>query len=145
MLRVRCSYFIFFFNGKFTLPLLCMNKLCDLEAYVEFTQSPVYKCTGSEVYVDIIHPQSNVKHLSARAGGASDSQCQLPLSVAFPSRLDGSHVSFCAPSQFRFSQPVSLHVTFLCLPVSLTVFNVFLNKKPFYLLQLSHFPQVVSG
>lgn len=45
-LWVGWFYFIFSFNGKFTFPLVCMNKLRDLEAYVEFVQSPV-KCKGS--------------------------------------------------------------------------------------------------
>lgn len=81
------------------------------------------------------HPQSNVKHLSSTEGKASDSQRQLPLSVPFPFRLDGSCVSFCTLSKFCFSQPVALHGTFLCLLVSLTLFsNVLPTKKLFYLL-----------
>lgn len=150
----RAAFFFFFlFFISFSPPLeslLCL--LCawispgDLEACMESVQSPALESTqAGGGCVVFLHPRNNVKHLSAPAGRASDSHCQLPLSVTFRFRLDGSHVSLCTPSQFRFSQPVVLHVTCLCLPLFLTVFNVFFlflplsspkKEKPFYLLRL---------
>lgn len=50
MLWVCWFYFIFPFNGKFTLPLVRMNKPGDLEACAEFIQSPAKRTGGGNMW-----------------------------------------------------------------------------------------------